>query len=199
MLGRLVVSLAVLAVGVIALVDVAGAHVPASVYFGVPLAVVGGGLVLGAWYGRARGLIAFGVVLSVLLAITAAVETWGPASPSRAVNWRPASVAQLASDYRTNIGNAVLDLSGVDFTNQNASVRVHVSVGNLHVLLPPTVDVEVHSQVRVGNSTVLGQQWDGIDEGGHTVTVTDTGSDGPGGGNLTIDATVNMGNLEVRR
>lgn len=196
-LSRLVVSLAVFAVGVVALVDVAGAHVPASVYFGVPLTVVGAGLVLGAWYGRARGLIAFGIVLGLLLAMTAAVETWGPNSPSRSVNWRPASVTQLATNYEINVGNAVLDLSGVEFTGQTTSVRVHVSVGNLHVLLPPTVDVEVHSRVHVGNSTVLGQEWNGIDQDGHTVT--DEGADGPGGGKLTIDASVNMGNLEVRR
>src|SRR5690348_941428 len=72
-LTRLVLSLAIVAFGAVIIVDMAGAKVPASVYFAVPLAVVGGGLVLGAWYGRGRGLIAVGAVLGVLLAITAGV------------------------------------------------------------------------------------------------------------------------------
>src|SRR5439155_17989924 len=53
-LGRLVLSLALFGVGIVALIDVAGARVPASVYFAVALAVVAAGLVAGAWYGRAR-------------------------------------------------------------------------------------------------------------------------------------------------
>jgi hypothetical protein len=195
-LGRLTLSLAVVAVGVLVLIDV-GVNVPASIYFAVPLAVVGAGLLLGAWYGRARGLIAAGVALTVLLAISIAVETWGPGGTHRSVSWRPASVEQLASDYHATVGNAVLDLSGLVFTAHTASVRVHVSVGDLRIILPPTVDVEVHSAVGVGDSIVLGQRWSGIGQGGHTIT--DDGVDGPGGGQLTIDATVDLGKLEVLR
>lgn len=195
-LGRLTLSLAMLAVGVVVLVDI-GVNVPASVYFAVPLAVVGAGLLLGAWYGRSRGLIGVGVILMMLLAISAAAESWIPGGTQRAVNWKPASVAQLAPNYHAAVGNGVLDLSGLVFTGHTASIRVHVSVGDLRIILPPTVDVEVHSTVDVGNSAVLGQHWGGIGQGSHTVT--DDGVDGPGGGQLTIDATVNLGNLEVLR
>jgi len=196
-LGRLVLSAAVFAVGLVALTDLVGAHVPASVYFAAPLAVVAAGLVAGAWYGRAHGLIGLGVVLSVLLAITATAENAGWTSTHRSVTWQPTAVEQVQSSYRIDTGNAVLDLSRVNFAGQATTLDVHVSVGNLEIVLPSTVDVRVQSTVAIGSATVLGQEWDGIGQSQHTVA--DNGPDGPGGGQLTITATVNVGDLEVRR
>jgi hypothetical protein len=196
-LGRLVLSLAMFAVGGVAVVDVAGAHVPVGVYFAVPLAVVAAGLVVGAWYGHARGLIGFGVVLSVLLAITMVAGGRGWTGTHQSVTWRPAGIEQLQPSYRLDAGNAVLDLSGLNFTEHSTSLDVHVSLGNLVVVLPSTVDVQIRSTVEIGDATVLGQQWSGI--GQSERTVTDNGVDGPGGGDLTINATVNVGDLEVRR
>src|SRR5207247_5738057 len=92
-LGRMVLSLAMFAVGLVVLIDVAGARVPVSGYFGVPLAVVAAGLIVAAWYGRARGLIGVGVVLSLLLAVTATAEGQGWTSThSQSVTWRPAGI-----------------------------------------------------------------------------------------------------------
>lgn len=197
LLGRLVLSLALCAVGLVGLIDLAGARVPASVYFAVPLAVVGAGLVAGTWYGRARGLIAVGAVLSVLLAIAVAAERHQRVDTNQLVKWQPTSIEQVAPSYGVDVGNAMLDLSRVDFTEHNTSVDVHVSAGNLHVVLPSTVDVEIRSTVSIGNAVVLGQHWSGVGQSEHTVT--DYGVDGPGGGELALTATVNMGNLEVRR
>ncbi len=196
-LGRLVLSLAVLAVGIVTLVDLAGAPVPVGVYFAVPLTVVAAGLIVGAWYGRARGLIGAGVVLSVLLAISLAGSAHGWTTARQTVTWQPTGIGQVRSAYRVDAGNAVLDLSRVDFTGQSRSLDVHVSVGNLTVVLPSTVDSEIHATVAVGNSTVFGQRWSGIGQGEHAVT--DNGTDGPGGGSLTLTVTVNVGDLEVRR
>jgi len=137
------------------------------------------------------------VVLSVLLAATLAGDGRGWSSSRQWVTWQPTSLQQLTSDYRIEAGNARLDLSRVDFTGSTTSVQVHVSVGNLRVVLPAAVDVEIHSTVGVGNATVFGQQWNGIGQGEHDIT--DTGTDGPGGGTLNITATVNVGNLEARR
>jgi cell wall-active antibiotic response 4TMS protein YvqF len=196
-LGRLTLSLALFALGVVVLIDMAGASVPAGVYFAVPLVVVAGGLVAGAWYGRARGLIAAGVILSVLLAISMAAQGQRLTGTHQTVTWRPAGIAQLDSTYRVDTGNALLDLSRVDFTGHGTALDVHVSAGNLTVVLPATVDVEVRANVAIGNASVLGQRWSGIGQSQHTVT--DNGVDGTGGGQLTLTATVNVGNLEVRR
>lgn len=195
-LGRLTASAALLAVGVLAMVDLAGARIPGSAYAAVPLAVVGAGLLVGAWYGRARALIAFGaVLLAALVAVTAAEGV--DRATSGSVTWKPTSVEQIGPSYRIGMGNAVLDLSAVDFAGRSVAVTVHVSMGNLTVVVPSTVDVTVRANVDVGNSTVFGERWSGIDQPERSAV--DYGRDGPGGGDLTIRATVDVGDLEVRR
>jgi predicted membrane protein len=113
------------------------------------------------------------------------------------MTWRPTTVEQLEGTYHIDAGNAVLDLSAVDFTGRSEAVEVSVSVGDLTIIVPPTVDVKITSEVNIGNSVVFGQQWSGINQSQQTVT--DNGADGPGGGALTIEATVSVGDLEVRR
>src|SRR5207302_1199686 len=64
-LGRLVLSLTLFGVAIVALIDVAGARVPASVYFAVALAVVAAGLVAGAWYGPGGGTLTLTATVNV--------------------------------------------------------------------------------------------------------------------------------------
>ncbi|HEU4424464.1 MAG TPA: LiaF domain-containing protein [Pilimelia sp.] len=190
-------SAALLALGVIMLLDLAGTQVATSFYFSVPLAILGAGLVVGAWRGRARMLIALGIVLSICLAVTASIENRSPNDAGRSVTWQPASIAQLGNPYEIGMGNATLDLSAVDFAGSSTSVDVHVSVGNLDVVVPPDVDVTVQAKVDVGNAIVFGEQWGGINQPERAIV--DDGADGSGGGELSVRATVDVGDLEVRR
>jgi hypothetical protein len=194
-LGRLVLSAAAVALGVLALVDLAGAAVPGSAYLAVPLAVVGVGLVVGGWRGRARWLIALGAVLTVVLILATAAEK--VSTTEQSVTWRPTALAQLDRTYTIGVGNAVLDLSAVDFTGTSQAVDVDVRIGNLTIIVPPTVDVRANVQVNVGNATVFGTSWSGI--GQSERTVSDDGTDGPGGGALVVRAAVDVGDVEVRR
>jgi hypothetical protein len=194
-LGRIVLSVALLAIGVVGVIDLAGVDVLASVYVAVPLAVVGLGLVAGAWYGRAPGLIAVGAVLSVVLVIVGSAERISVRANS--ATWRPTTMAQLDNTYSINIGSALLDLSALDFKGRSESVKVDVSVGDLTIIVPATVDVTAKVGVDVGDATVFGTSWGGL--GADQRTISDNGVDGPGGGNLTIQATVDVGNVEVRR
>jgi hypothetical protein len=162
----------------------------------VALATIGAGLVVGAWYGRARWLIALGAVLTVALGITAAGDRWND-RPQRNVTWTPTSVADLRSPYRVEGGNGVLDLSKVDFTGGTPHLDVATNLGNLEVILPPQVDVDVTASVNVGNAQVFADQWGGV--GRQERTVHDNGVDGPGGGQLSVTADVRFGNLEVHR
>jgi len=196
-LGRIALWTLLVAVGLLAVVDGAGADVPASAYVAVALAVVAVALVVGSLYGRARWLIAIGAVLTVGLGITAGVEHIGGGIDARNATWKPASVAQLDGSYEISIGDALLDLSAVDFTGRSVSVTVHVGMGDLTVVLPSTVDARTVARVNVGNAEVLGEDWSGIGQSEHVVT--DLGPDGAGGGELTLHASVDVGNLEVRR
>jgi Cell wall-active antibiotics response LiaF, C-terminal len=194
-LGGVVVSVAVIAVGLLGLLDLAGTPVSASAYFAVPLTVIGTGLVIGAWFGHARRLIAVGAVLCVALGIATASEELN--GVKRSANWRPTSIEQLDTRYTIGIGSAVLDLSLLDFAGFSKSIEVNVDMGDLTIIVPPTVDVRAEASVDVGDATVFGTHWGGI--GQSTRTVTDDGVDGPGGGELVIRASVDVGNVEVRR
>jgi hypothetical protein len=76
-------------------------------------------------------------------------------------------------------------------------VDVSVDVGNLTVILPPDVDTDVTARVDAGNATVLGHQVNGF--GNDAQRVHDDGTDGPGGGKLHLNASVDLGKLEVHR
>ena len=95
------------------------------------------------------------------------------------------------------MGTATLDLRQVDFTGQDRAVEVDVNVGELTILLPPTVDVTAGAKVSFGTAQVLGHEWSGTDQAARTIT--DTGTDGIGGGTLRLDMKMDAGSLEVTR
>jgi phage shock protein PspC (stress-responsive transcriptional regulator) len=198
-LGRVTLSLVLLVLGVIALIDVVGhGSIPFAGYVAAALATVGAGLVIGAWFGRARGLIALGIVLSVVLAIASAagrVDRWRGSTGD--VSWTPTSLSQLSDRYEHGFGNVDLDLRQLDFTGQDRHVTIRLNAGNMHVEVPPKVDVEVIAKVNVGNANVFDSTWDGVNTPRRTVTNDDT--DGPGGGHLVLDIQLTAGDLEVNR
>jgi phage shock protein PspC (stress-responsive transcriptional regulator) len=198
-LGRFTLSLLLLVLGLVAIIDIVNHdRVPFAGYAAAALATVGVGLLVGAWFGRARGLIAWGVVLTVVLGISSAVGHVGPLRGSAGdVNWEPVGLAQLSDRYEHGFGNATLDLRQVPFDGQNREVSVRLNAGNLNVYVPENVDVEVHARVNVGNADVFDNRWDGVNTPQHTVV--NNGPDGPGGGHLTLDVQLNAGDLEVSR
>jgi phage shock protein PspC (stress-responsive transcriptional regulator) len=196
-LGRLVMGLILLAMGVLGLADLAGASVPMTAYAAVALLIIGLGLLLGTWLGRARGLILIGVVLSVALPILADEDFRDRSTPSVSpIYWVPTSVDEVSEVYDNRFGDATLDLSNVDFTGQKKIVRVEVGVGSLRVILPERVDVVVHTTVRLGNADVLGHSLNGANVEN---SQRDLGTDGEGGGNLELQLTVRAGNAQVTR
>jgi hypothetical protein len=197
-LGRLVFSIALLAVGGLVLAQVSGASIPAAVYPATALGIVGLGLVIGAWFGRGRGLIALGIILTILIGGVGAAS-FGHNVRGGTVVWRPASLSQVESSYDAAFGDATLDLSKVDFASAGGPVNVRVAVhaGSLDIILPSDVDTTVTSTVTFGDAEVFKDSQSGIQAEANTVT--DLGPDGRGGGQLNLTTQVNFGSLEVHR
>ena len=198
-LSRVVFSVLLIVLGTMFALSELRWSIPVDAYLAAGLAVVGLGLVVGAWYGRARGLIAVGIIGAIALGSVSAADGLHGPGPIRTGThtFAPAAVSQLQSTYRQDVGDMVLDLSKVDFTGQDVNLTAQVNLGNLKIVLPDTVDVVVVADVNVGNAQVFGENWNGL--GLDQRTVTDNGTDGVGGGKLHIDASVDAGNLEVRR
>jgi hypothetical protein len=196
-LGRLTLALACLAVAGVTIADLAGADVPFTGYMATALGVVALGLLVGTWLGRARLLIPLGIVLSIALGIGAASERIGNyTSFDENVMWAPASYTELQSEYRHDSGDVTLDLTAVDFTDRNRDVNVKVGAGDLQILLPPNVDVDVTSKVGAGQAWILNGNSEGLGISRKTV---DTGADGAGGGTLNLVVELGVGSLEVSR
>lgn len=198
-LGAATLSLIFVAVGVVVILDLGNAvPVTPSTYFAVALVTVALGLFVGTWFGRARWLIALGLVASAALGLTTVVESYNRVqSLEESVIWDPANYGAMADRYETTFGNAVLDLSRVDFTNQDADVTAVVNFGRLRVILPATVDVTTSADVNAGDARVFGERWNGV--GGRPRETVDLGTDGDGGGKLRLNLHVNAGDLEVVR
>jgi phage shock protein PspC (stress-responsive transcriptional regulator) len=194
-LGRLTFFAVVVVIGLMAVTDMAGAHIAISAYFAAALVTIALGLIVGAWLGRARGLIALAILTSIGLGVSTGVERWGGEVGNSV--YRPQTLAEIADRYDFTAGNATLDLRGVDFADQQAATTLTMKLGQLRVLLPPTVDTTATLSVDTGRAVIFGKEYDGrsVD----SQSVTDLGTDGAGGGTLKLDLQLDTGNVEVIR
>src|SRR5204863_7916588 len=141
-LGRVRVSVALIVVGVLIGWDgAADAGVRVRAVIAAALAVVGLGLVVGAYVGRARGLIVLGVLLTLLVSAAAVADI-----PVRGGvgdrTWRPATVSDLHDPYRLGVGQSELDLTQLDLaTAGRTRVEIRQGVGHLLVIVPDNVVV----------------------------------------------------------
>jgi phage shock protein PspC (stress-responsive transcriptional regulator) len=160
----------------------------------VALAVVGVGLVVGTWYGRARWLIVVGLALSLLVGAAAVSEAAG-VTLHGGVGHRTWIVADDSADrsFSLGLGQATLDLRGLSSSGQHVVVRGRVSAGKLLILVPAGVPVRVHARARFGEIDAFGTSL----AGGHD-HVEATRSFGPlGDPRIDVDASVGSGQIEV--
>lgn len=189
-LGRWTIALTFIGVGILGLID---AFVPdvdfaARHYVGSVLAGLGVGLVVGAWIGRARGLVFLGVLLIPALIVSPLSEF--DLGDSR-VRLEPTSVSEIEPEYSFDVGEAVIDLREVDFEDQSVQFRANMGLGELLILVPPNVAVETVVEAGIGEAQAFGESSGGIG----SVRV---GTSRPGEvGNLNIDANVGIGRVEV--
>ncbi|GAB3597017.1 hypothetical protein GCM10027446_24610 [Angustibacter peucedani] len=194
----LTVSVALIGVGVLAAIDAAGAHLWSGAYPALVLAVLGGGLLVGAWYGRARGLVFWGLVLALVTTVTSVAGNAVRDVPNRTVDDTVAvtQVDQLPTADRYGAGQVTYDLSGLDVAGQSVSMRSRIGFGEIVVVVPPDVDVTLDARTGVGGLSLFGQETGGVND---HVQRTDLGADGPGGGSLDLTLYAGFGHLEVRR
>jgi len=184
------------AVGVLIALDRADVvHPDVRQYLAVSVGVIGLGLLVGAWIGRARWLAVLGIPLSILLigASTADIHLRGGIGNRE---YRPASIEQVQTEYRVGIGDITVDLSDVEFTERFRVVNVHTGIGAVHITVPPKVDVTVTSTAGAGEINLFGVRQNGSDV---KFATTDNGADGPGGGDLDLNVDIGVGSVEVFR
>lgn len=185
-------ALSMLAVGVVGVIDVSGAPVAGSTYPAVVTAVIGLMLLVGAFYGRAGGLIFMGLLAAGATAVGLAVEK----VDGERVVYRPTTSAAVLDSYTFDVGEHVLDLTQVvDPENLDGqSIEFTGDVGEIQVIVPDDMDVAVNGRIDgPGGYTLFGQEHGGIG------TDFDQSYDGgPDASALTLDIQLDLGHIEVR-
>ncbi len=162
MLGRFTLATMLLVIGAIALLDNAGVVEPsARHYVGAVVGLAGLGLIVGAWWGRARALIAIGVLLLPVLLVASVVRVpFSGEFGEKSV--RPASVVDLADEYRLGAGDLRIDLRDIDVAGDTVGFEATVGAGRLTVIVPAGPAVAVDARVGFGELEVFGLVTDGV-------------------------------------
>lgn len=194
-LGRLALGSAALVAGAGLLLDELGVlEVTAEVLVAAVLVVLGSGLVVGAWWGRARWLVFPGLGLVLALASLASapytVAAFSDGAGARHIS--PEATTDLRPEYRLGFGELVLDLSDLDFGTRMRRVEARVGFGELGVVVPPDVAVEVSGRVGTGEIELFGESQGGL---GVTAVTRREGDAGP----LVLDLDVGFGQITVAR
>jgi len=157
-LGWYVLAGALVAIGVLAMVgNITEVHVAPGQYFGIALAIVGLGLVIGAWWGRARPLILLGLV-TLPVAIAASFVNVPLDGGIGDLAFRPQSLGEVRGEYRLAGGDLRLDLSDLKAGGAPVTVTASVGIGRLYVVVPDDAQVELDGRVAGGELRLFGNQ-----------------------------------------
>jgi len=175
------------------LVDLEGwTHVDVGTVVALGLALVGVALVVSAWRGRARGLIALGILLALVVGVFGVIDV-----PMRGgvgdSTYRPRTVRAVERTYEMAIGRMTVDLRNVDFTGERRTVHATVGVGKLQVLVPDGVRVVVDGHAGAGSVHAFGTRTNDC----CPTDVRRVRAGDPGGGRLVLDAEVGAGDVEI--
>ncbi len=188
-LGRFTFAATLIGVGGLALLDNAGLLFPEPRhYFAVALAIVGAGLLVGAVWGRSRGLIALGLILAFAMGIATIDSTVNAVQDRQVVAYTPQSVSQISRQYELSAGTLTIDLSNVP--PSDFSFSADLGAGELNVILPAGINATIDSRIGVGEFNVLGTTSQGLGVG-RTVHI-----DGANG-EARIDLNVGAGKITV--
>jgi phage shock protein PspC (stress-responsive transcriptional regulator) len=160
--------------------------------FGWATVVIGCGLVVGAFVGRARWLIVPAVLTSIA-ALAASALAFADVGLNRHSHDRTVVLGEgstVANTYRTGLGDFDLVLS--DYPH-DVTTRVEIGIGHLTVIVPDDAHVQVDSRVGLGSIDVLGTTTDGY----RRALVVNSNPSGSQLIKLTLR--VGIGDIEVRR
>ncbi|GAA1432349.1 hypothetical protein GCM10009616_21620 [Microlunatus lacustris] len=178
------------------LADRAGLAVTPAGYAAAALLVVGLALVAATWFGRARGLLALGLLL---VPVVAATSVAAQVVPSTSFSHSERSYVRVDDLPRTpeifTSGQAQVDLSQLALTD-DATYTAQLDTGQLEVRVPADVNVEVRYGVDVGAVQAFGQETrSGFDLQGSTREPNPR----EGRPTLTLDLSVEAGQVAVVR
>lgn len=155
-LGLATLSLAIIVGGILATLSWAGsAHIPLVVIFASMVAILGAGMIVGGFAGRAKWLTFLAVPLLIMTMIASVLPSdlgnkLGHGAGQR--YWTPTTLSDLATPYQLSVGDAQLDLTQLVVPPGSGPVAVDATVnfGTLKVVVPHDARVYVKAKVGIG-------------------------------------------------
>jgi phage shock protein PspC (stress-responsive transcriptional regulator) len=199
-LGRITIAVDLIVLATMAMIDIAFAAVDIEpvAYVATGVAILGLGLLVGAWIGRARWLIVLGVLALPALWFTAlwpSQFTWTAGE----YTYAPNVVAEVDSPYVLGFGSMTIDLTRLTAEELDSigTLEASVGAGRLVVILPEDAGTDIAASVGVG--TLEGPF---ADSNGFGIDVTRTvvpltGTDGQPA--FDLDLEVGAGLIEIQQ
>jgi hypothetical protein len=185
-LGWFVLGLALAVAGLLAALDQAGAiSLRPGQYMGLIMAILGGGMLIGAWIGRARWLAIPALLLLPIVIAASLIHVPFRGGFGERI-YTPATAADLRPEYRMIAGHLTIDLSRMDLGTSAVTIRASVVAGRLDVVVPPDQTVIVTGTVSAGSADLLGRHRDGSSV---PLAMVDPGTSGSGTLRLDLGAT----------
>jgi phage shock protein PspC (stress-responsive transcriptional regulator) len=171
----------------------------AGEWFGMVLLFVGIGMLVGAWWGRGRVLLAVGAPALALLLCGEAIDVpFSAGAGERQINvGNLAELRALDSRHEMLAGELAIDLSDAPLGQPGApslELTANVGLGELEVILPRDVTAEIKADVDAGELSAGNVEESGFDVH-RTVILQGT----EGGGRIQLDLHVGLGDLQVSR
>lgn len=153
-IGAITIVLACIVGGMVMVIQTdSGQPGSLTVVGGAVLVTIGCGLLVATWFGRGAGL----VVTGALVALTVAAGSTVSGLPENIGNrtWRPTTVADAQLPHRVGMGEGLLDLSELKARpGSRIPVTAEVSFGQMRVIVPADVRVEVTASSKLGDIKV---------------------------------------------
>ncbi len=193
-LGWYALAAAFIAIGIVAIIDnLSTVPVELADYFGVALLALGVGLLVGAWWGRARLLIVVALVILPFALASSFVKVPLDGGIGDRYYW-PQSIAEVQPESRLLAGEIYFDLTKLVGETGPVNLTASVGVGRIVVILPPDASVDATSSVGGGRLALFGTERVGTSLRQRVV------GDGAGGGaTVVLKLDVGIGDVVINR
>jgi len=165
------------------------------------LTVIGLGLLVGGWWGRAWGLIPVGLLLIPVVAVASLADSEPLSGGFGERLWQPRTPAEIRPVYRLAGGELIVDLRRVRFGPGSTSVEASLAAGRLLVVVPDEVTADVRGRAGVGNLDLFetgDEDW-GVQVDSSVTQAPTKAPKGAAAPTVRLDAHVGYGLVEVRR
>jgi phage shock protein PspC (stress-responsive transcriptional regulator) len=201
-LGPLTFGLALVVTGLAAVLDNLGViELTLGRALALFLTVIGLGLLVGGWWGRAWGLIPVGLLLVPLVALASLADSEPLSGGFGERLWQPRATAEVRPVYRLAGGELIVDLRRVRFGPGPTQVEASLAAGRLLVVVPDEVTADVRGRAGVGNLDLFetgDEDW-GVQVDSSVTQAPTKAPKGAAAATVQLDLHVGYGLVEVRR